>query len=283
MILLYIIGILCSLVLFAPSIVPAYVKWPIAMLVVLLIVFFFNLPKKDTIYTTKDNKKRLHDYGLFNPLLLYLSAICYILGFSSIFTALAGHEAVDIVANLSKIFSFASADLNYSLLFGLIFIVLAIFFYYIRHAYRKSSSSSSLKTRAFGYIILTLAALGAGVYNILNFYTYDIYEDLLVGYNLFIYFGIVGLILLIDSISAICIASKHKKREDLEFAVRCHFGLKEDEEITKAHISEYKKYKLIEDERITTEKHLSKQEKKLHKKLAKVNAKLAKKVKKFNK
>ena len=283
MILLYIIGILCSLVLFAPSIVPAYVKWPIAMLVVLLIVFFFNLPKKDTIYTTHDNKKKLHDYGLFNPLLLYLSAICYILGFSSIFTALVGHEAVDIVANLSKIFSFASADLNYSLLFGLIFIVLAIFFYYIRHAYRKSSSSSSLKTRAFGYIILTLAALGAGVYNILNFYSYDIYQDLFVGYNLYIFYGIVAVVLLIDLIAAIICTSSRRKREKLECEVRCHFGLKADEKVTKAQIKEYKMSKAIKEERIYTEKKLSKEEKKLHKKLAKVNAKLAKKVKKFNK
>ena len=283
MILLYIIGILCALVMFAPSVVPVFVKWPVAMLVTLLIVFFFNLPKKDTVYTTYKTKKNLHNYGLFNPLLLYLSAICYVIGFSQIFTTLKTYNSVDMVANISQVFSLISTNFDYSLLMGLIFIILAIFFYYVRHAYRSSASNSSLKTRAFGYVILTLAALGAGVFFLMNFYTYDIYEDLFVGFNIFIYFGIVALVLLIDSICAICSASKRKKREDLEFEVRCHFGLKEDEEITKAHIAEYKKTKVINDERVTTEKKLSKQEKKIVKKLAKVEAKLNKKLKKLKK
>ena len=117
----------------------------------------------------------------------------------------------------------------------------------------------------------------------LSIETFSIFEDLFVGFNIFIYFGIVALVLLIDSICAICSASKRKKREDLEFEVRCHFGLKEDEEITKAHIAEYKKTKVINDERVTTEKKLSKQEKKIVKKLAKVEAKLNKKLKKLNK
>ena len=97
------IGILCAMVMFAPSIVPTFVKWPVGLLVVLLVVFFFNLPKKDTIYTTHNSKKNLHNYGLFNPILLYLSAVCYVLGFSAIFTTLKTYNFVDVVPNVSQI------------------------------------------------------------------------------------------------------------------------------------------------------------------------------------
>ena len=100
---------------------------------------------------------------------------------------------------------------------------------------------------------------------------------------MYIFYGIVAVVLLIDLIAAIICTSSSRIREKLECEVRCHFGLKADEKVTKAQIKEYKMNKAIKEERLYTEKKLSKEEKKLHKKLAKVNAKLAKKVKKFNK
>ena len=67
-------------------------KVAVSWVVLLVIVFIFNLIKKDSIYVTHDTKKRLHDYGLFNPLIMYLSASTYVLGFTLIASHLKGKK-----------------------------------------------------------------------------------------------------------------------------------------------------------------------------------------------
>ena len=213
MILLYIIGILCSLVLFAPiSLIPNYVKWPISLLVVLFIIFLFNLPKKDTVYSTHHTKKKIYDFGLFNPLIMYLSASCYVLGFSLIFTGLNEFGLTDIIANISSIPSLISFNPFNGFTLGLIFIVTAILFYVLRNGFRSSASESGIKIRSFWYIVLTLSSLGVGVYYFLSFYSFDVYQYLSTGLNMLIYFGIAGIVVLIDLLCIIIAASSRKKK-----------------------------------------------------------------------
>ena len=280
MIILYIIGILCSLLLFAPNIIPFFVKWPVALVGVLLIVFFFNLIKKDTIYTTHKNKKRLYDFGLYNPLIMYISASSYILGFNMIFTFLAEKEVSDIVSNISTIPSLLTFDLSNKLFIGLIFVVAGILFYLLRNAFRNGASKSSLKTRTFWYVILTLLALGCGIYSFMNFQTFDVYEHLRIGNNMYIYFGIAGLFVLVDLVCLIIGCAKRRNRKKLEAEIIAAGGQNGCEPITRKQIKENKKSKIAAKERLRLEKKLAKKEAKINKKLAKIEARKAKKIKK---
>ena len=283
MIILYIIGILCSLVLFAPNFIPFFVKWPVALVVALLMVFFFNLPKKDTFYTTHDNKKRLYDFGLYNPLVMYVAASSYILGFNMIFSFLIEKEALDIVANIATIPSLITFDFTNNLFVGLILVVAGILLYVLRNAFRAGASKSGLKCRSFWYIVLTLLALGAGVYSYMSFATFDVYEQLKVGNNIFVYFGLAGLVILIDLICLIIAAIKRKKAERLEAELLVLAEENGGEPLTKEQILAYKRSKVVERERLRTERKLAKKEARINKRLAKIEARKAKEIERTNK
>ena len=195
---LYVLSILCSVVLFAPSIVPAYVKWPVALLVVLFIIFLFNLSKKDTKYTTKDTTKRIVDYGLINPLIIYLAASTYLLGFSLIISHLQKFLITDIVNEFGLIIdSFEQGFIN-EFIFGSIFIVLSIFIFLIRNEFKNNVGRSSMRFRAFWYIFLTLIAILVGIFNFDSFANLDLYGFILTGLNLVPFAGVAGLIILIE-------------------------------------------------------------------------------------
>lgn len=212
MILLYLIGIFCSLVLFAPSIVPGFVKWPIALLVVLVVVFFFNVCKKDTIYITHDTKKKLHNYGLFNPLIMYVAASIYLLGFTLIITNLQQNNINDIVAQFSDIINLVKPDFSNSLFCGLIFVVSSFLIYFIRNSFKNNASESSLKFRAFWYVLLTLIALLVGVFNLDSFANFDLYAYLENGYNIYVFFGLAGLVILIDLLVKLIVFSVRRSK-----------------------------------------------------------------------
>ena len=309
MILLYIIGILCSLVLFTPaSLVPIFVKWPVALGVVLIVILFFNIPKKDTAYTTHYNKKNIYNFGLFNPLIMYLSASCYVLGFSLIFSALNDAELVDIVSNLANIPSLISFNPLNGFTFGLIYIVGAILFYFLRNGFRSCASDSRIQTRSFWYIVLTLAALGVGMYYFITFYSFDIYEFLSTGLNLYIYFGLAGLIVLVDILFIIIAALSQKKKakkvqEILEAKERGEDPLtkkdkkalkkeakkqnklqkKELKRLKKSSKKEAKNNKILEKEQKILAKKLAANEAKYLKSLAKLDANQAKVIAKLKK
>ena len=98
MILLYLLSLIATLILFVPSnLVPAIVKWPTSFLVVFLVVFIFNILKKDTIYLTKDTKKKIVDRGLYNPILLYVSALLYVFGFTLISAQLKFYHVTNYI------------------------------------------------------------------------------------------------------------------------------------------------------------------------------------------
>ena len=150
MILLYLIGILCSVALFAPAAyIPFYIKWPVALAVVLLIIFFFNLPKKDSIYTTHHNKKKLYNFGLYNPLVMYLAASCYVLGFNFIIPAILVNESVDIVAEIGNIISAISFNPLNNLTIGLILVVVGMLIYWFRNAFRSNAMWVPEKQKVF--------------------------------------------------------------------------------------------------------------------------------------
>ena len=287
MILLYLIGILCSVALFAPAAyIPFYIKWPVALAVVLLIIFFFNLPKKDSIYTTHHNKKKLYNFGLYNPLVMYFAASFYVLGFNFIIPAILVNESVDIVAEIGNIISAISFNPLNNLTIGLILVVVGMLIYWFRNAFRSNASKSSLKLRAFWYVVLTVLSLVVGIYNFITFNTFDIYQYLSTGFNFYIYVGLAGAAILIDLICLLIAcgvrASKVKKANKIiEAKERGETPLTNKEK--KALKKEAKRNKIINKERASVEKKLAKQEKKINKEKAKIEAKKAKKLAKYNK
>ena len=216
MIILYLIAILCSLVLFAPSIIPSFVKWPVALLVVLVVVFIFNLTKKDSIYVTHDTKKRLHDYGLFNPLIMYLSASTYVLGFTLIASHLKENNVNDIIGGFNDVIGLIKPEFDNALFWGLILVVASVVIYYIRNGFKNNASDSSLKFRSFWYIVLTAVSLLLGVFSLVKYSAFDLYEYLANGYNLYLYLGIAGFVVLIELlIKLIKVCAKRSKAKKL--------------------------------------------------------------------
>lgn len=213
---LYLIGILCSASLFAPSIVPAVVKWPVAFLGVIMIVFFFNLAKKDTKYSTKDTKRRIIDYGLINPLIIYIASMSYVLGFYLIVNHLQQFNITDIIGGFGEIFETFSSGLFNGFLFGSIFVLLAIMIFLIRNNFRKYIGSSSLRFRSFWILFLSIISILVGIFSFELFYTYDIYEFLLLELNIIPFAGIAGLIILIEfTFKLIRAIRRSKKRKAL--------------------------------------------------------------------
>lgn len=213
MILLYIISILCSLVLFAPNAyVPLLIKWPAALSLVLLVVFFFNLKKKDTIYTTHENEKKIYNYGLFNPLILFFAASLYILGFSLIITSLSELLIFDFVKDYQLILDSLEVNLSNSLFCGLVFVLLSVIIYFTRNGFKNNASESSLKFRSFWYVVLTTITILVGIFTIDSYGNLDIYGYLKTGYNLYIYFGLIGFFVLFESIIKLICCRRRKRR-----------------------------------------------------------------------
>ena len=209
---LYLIAVLCSAVLFAPSIVPAYVKWPLALVGVLFIIFLFNLSKKDTKYTTNDTKRKIVNYGLMNPLIIYLAASTYILGFSLIITHLSQFYITDMIKDFNAVIETFQLGLFNNFTYGLIFIVLSIFIFYIRNSFKNNVGDSSLRFRSFWYIFLTIIAVLVGIFSFEYYATLDLYSFVSYGLNLVAFAGIVGLVLLIEfSIKLIKVCKRRKK------------------------------------------------------------------------
>ena len=85
MIIFYLLALACALSVLVPSdYVSEYIKWPIALALVLLFTFFFNLSKKDTLYTTNPAKNALRKRGLYHPLMMYSAFTLYLTGFLGI-------------------------------------------------------------------------------------------------------------------------------------------------------------------------------------------------------
>lgn len=310
MILLYILSLLAVLILFVPSnIIPAVVKWPGCFLLIFFIVFLFNLAKKDTKYITKDTKKKIVDHGLFNPLLIYVSALLYIFAFTLISTQLKFYNVTDYIAQFPMILDVFSANIINNVLMGLILIIVSILIYFFRYLFKTVANDSTLKGRSFLYIGLTIIIVLIGFINIFSFSDFKLYEYLETGYNWIIFFAPILLILFIDFIAIIirCSMRKKKARKQLEESneensvensEEAEETVEETEEIAEETVEESidessieeveenievtssklskRKQKIVAKVRKKTEKKLAKKEAKIDKKIQKIKDKLEK-------
>ena len=213
MILLYLLSLVTVLVLFVPvSIIPVYIKWPCTFAVVFLIVFLFNVLKKDTIYLVKDSKKKIINRGLFNPLLLYVSASLYIFGFVLISTQLKYYNVTDYIGEFDLVKEvFATNSVN-NILMGLLLVSLSILMYYLRYLFKSNAESSTLRSRAVVYLCFTTILVLIGLINSLSFSNFILADYLKTNLNYAIFFGLIGLVLLIDFVGLLIRISLRRRR-----------------------------------------------------------------------
>ena len=231
MFILYLIGILCSLlILFPVSLIgvtiPGFIKWPVAFSIVLLVVFFFNLYKKDTIYIVHDAKKKIVKCGLFSPMLTYIAASSYLLGFAMLFTHLEEKNMVDVVANINSLIS-EITSLN--VIIAIVLIVFGLLVYVLRNTFRAHAVSMRLQTRSKWYIALTIIALAISAYSLFEFGSFDVSKYLEEGYNLYLYFGVAGAVILIDLICNLIsmrVTYRYLNRERIKIAKDAKFARK---------------------------------------------------------
>ena len=270
MFLLYLIGILCSLVMFAPSMIPGFVKFPVAFVVALLMVFFFNLSKKDTVYTVNEPRNGFVKNGLFSPLLTYIAASSYTLGFAMLFTYLSENNMIDIVANVNGLVGALS---NLNVILALVFILLGVLAYALRNTFRKHAGEMTLQSRSAWYVVLTIITLGLGVFTILKYYSFDVYEYLNEGMNLFVYFGVAGAVVFIDLVCNLIANSVNHHRKYAHY----YIARKEAKLARKEIKKEYKQAKKDLKKKYKQAKKDAKKAAKLAKKQAKKDKKAAKK------
>ena len=287
MFLLYLIGILCSLVMFAPSMIPSFVKFPVAFVVALLMVFFFNLSKRDTVYTVNEPRNGYIRNGLFSPLLTYIAASSYTLGFAMLFTHLSNNNMVDIVANVDGLVGALS---NLNVILALVFVLLGVLFYALRNTFRKHAGEMTLQSRSAWYVVLTIISLGIGVFTIVKYYSFDVYEYLSEGMNLYIYFGIVAAIVFIDLVcNLIAMRVRHCQKYAYYYIARKESKLarkntkKEYKQAKKDLKKKYKQAKKDAKKAAKLAKKQAKKDKKAAKKQAKKDKKAAKKQAKLDK
>lgn len=264
MILLYLLSLLAVLVLFVPeSIIPVYVKWPSSFLVVIIVVFLFNVCKKDTIYLVKDSRKKLINRGLFNPLLLYVSAILYIFGFTLLSAQLKFYNVLDYINEFNGIIDVFNASSVNNVLMGAILVVVSILIYYLRYLFKANAEGSSLRGRAFLYVCFSVILILIGLINIFSFNDFVLADYLKTGYNWIIFLGLIGLVLYTDFKA---------------FLIRRHLR-------KKRYIKSLVKAQRPDPEKVIVEKPVlpTRKERKAMKKQAKIDKIVAKKVAKIDK
>ena len=213
MILLYLLSLVAILVLFVPSnIIPAIIKWPSSFIIVFLIVFIFNLCKRDTIYLVKDSKKKIVNRGLFNPLLVYVSAVLYIFGFILISAQLDFYHVTDYISQFNDIIEVFSASTVNNVLMGLILVFVSILIYYLRYLFKANANDSTLRGRAFLYTGFSIILILIGFINIYSFSDFLLCEYLKTNLNWVVFLGLIGLVLLIDFIGLLIRIRRRKKR-----------------------------------------------------------------------
>ena len=235
---LYIIGILCSLVLFAPSVVPGFVKFPVALIIVLFIIFLFNLSKKDTKYSVKHTKRKIVNHGLFNPLVIYLAASTYLLGFLMIIKHLTHFGINDVIGNIDTVFATFEFSVKNGLFTGLIFILLSIFIYLIRYGFKNNAKRTSLRFRGFWYLVFTLITLLVSIFTFISYADIDLYAFILEGLNLVVFAGVVGLVLLLEIICLLVRCTKPRRKARKERKTAEKKAMKETEKVEEVVVEE---------------------------------------------
>lgn len=216
---LYILGLLIVLVAFIPgSLVAITIKFPLVFILIMLLTFWFNYQKKDTIYTTNDVECAWKKRGLFHLFFDAFAAFAYIIGFGFLETLFTRNGKEDIISNVGTIFTNFNLKTNDSwlLLLGLIGIAFALIFTFVKWAYSANANKFSLRHRAFIYLLFTCLILAYSTSAfILAGTSFDLITFSFIGMNYLVTFIPLGIAVIVDIIVTICIANKNHKQKKL--------------------------------------------------------------------
>jgi uncharacterized membrane protein len=135
--------------------------------------------------------------------------------------------------------------------------------YFIRNSFKNNASDSSLVFRSFWYILLTVIVVIIGIFQADTYKEFKLYDYLLQAYNIYVFFGILALIIVIDLVAKLIVHACKVKKAQIASG---EWQRKKEE----------RRAKVVEKERLRMEKKLAKKEAKLNKKAAKIEAKLNK-------
>ena len=278
--LLNLLGFICALSLLVPTtFLPVYVKWPVAFGVVILLTAIFNTKKKDTLYLTKTIKSVSVKRGLFHPLMNYTAYALLLTAFLSIFEITKVNGINDLITDFSKIVNlitgFDKLMVCSLALIVIAFLVSAIF----KWVLSSCADTTTLKERGFLYVVLTITTSVSLIYAALSCDVVGFNDFILAGNNLYVFFGVAGLFVLIDFI--ICLVSLCKRRKAKKLA-SLPVEMRPVKKTRAEKRSEKKAKKYAKAVRVF-EKELAKKQAKLDKKIAKLNKKIQKKNAKLDK
>ena len=286
MFLLILLGFICALSLLVPTtFVPVYVKWPIAFAVVILITVIFNAKKKDTLYLTKEIKSKSVKRGLFHPMMNYAAYALLLTAFLSIYEIAKVNGINDLITDFSKLIGLI-AGLDKLLICALLLLVISLLVSAVfKWVLSNCADTTTLKERGFLYIVLTVTTSVSLIYAALNCDLLGFNEFMLSGNNPFVFFGFVGLFVIIDFIIFIVSCNKSKKAKKGLVAKESPKKItKEEKKARKAEKRHEKAVKALEKDlakkQAKIDKKLTKLNDKIQNKNAKIETKLAKKVKK---
>lgn len=211
---LYLIGLLAALAVLVPTeFLESYIKWPLCFVVVLLVTFYFNKKKRDDAYITRDVEKISHKRGLFHPIIVFTALSYYVLAFYLIMEVLL-HNSKDavIINNFDVLFKLITSE-KVIIAFGLL--LAALLLYLGKWLLSKNASKSSLRGRAFLYSVLTLCIIAIQFVAIELCHLELFWEFIKHESNIYIYFGLVGLFILLDLVFVFVGHHKRKKLNKL--------------------------------------------------------------------
>lgn len=260
---LYLIGLLVAMAVLVPTeFLESYIKWPLCFVVVLLVTFYFNKKKRDDAYITRDVEKISHKRGLFHPIMIFTALSYYVLAFYLIMEVLL-HNSKDavIINNFDVLFKAISSE---KMIIALGLLLAALLLYVGKWLLSKNASATSLRGRAFLYSVLTLCII-AIQFVALELCHLDLFWKFIKQEsNIYFYFGLVGLFILLDLVFVFVGHHKRKKLKKLANEPQSsevsslEAETKEDKEFNKKN---QKQRKIIEAEATKEENLLELEEK----------------------
>lgn len=199
MIILYILGIIGAISLIGPgTLIPVYIKWPVALALVILITGIFNACKKDTIFTTRPTGSALVKRGLYHPLVTYTAFTLYLTGFLGIY-AVCKENGVANIAN-----GFGSIIGDNVTVYSLVIIGIAVLVNNLfKWVLSKHADTTTIRERSLLYVILVITLSVALVYNMVRIDVVHLNEFISAEHNYFIFYGIPAIMLIVDLVVTI--------------------------------------------------------------------------------
>lgn len=265
MFIFYLLALICAVSVLIPSAyVSEYLKWPVALALVLIFTYLFNLSKKDTLYTTKPAKNALRKRGLYHPLMMYSAFTLYLTGFLGIYSICDSLS----ITNIAEDYQLLLANFDSVMICSLIIILLSVL---INNVFKwllsKFADTTSLKERSLLYVIFFLTTSVAIIYNMINF---DIaaFNTFISGeQNYFIFYTIPAIMLIVDFAVTIVTGVNNIKKKK---------GIISPRKAAKIAKKEAKELAKLNKEKAKRNRHIAKWEAEKAKNDAKFVAKMAK-------